>query len=114
MRPEPSDPSGEIQQLGQSRQVWKRAGCISLRADALGDCRKRGDAGLAQLSRQRQRLQSGVSLEGQGLIAPIQEMQIVMNAGVGMFGCVVVSPGSLKILVRSHLISPRPAGNTRA
>ena len=111
----PSDAGGEIQQLGQRRQVWNRAGCISLRADALGDCRKRGDAGLAQLSWQRQRLQSGVSLEGQGLIVPIQEMQIVVDAGLGMLGRVVVAPSSFKIGVRCHLIlQTRPAGNTRA
>src|SRR5260370_9256821 len=40
MLPMPSDPGGEIQQLGQRRQLWTNADCLTLRPDALGNCIK--------------------------------------------------------------------------
>lgn len=57
---------------------------------------------MAHLSGQRLWLKRGVNLEWLGLIVPIQEMQIVMDAGVGMLGSVVVLPSSLRIAVDGH------------
>jgi len=57
---------------------------------------------LAYLSGQRQRVQRGVILEWQGFIFPIQRMQVVMDAGVGMLGSAVVFPSSFKISVDGH------------
>jgi len=62
--------------------------------------------GLPCLSRQGQWLQSSVSLEWQGPMSPIQEMQIVTNARVRMIrGAVVFQAASSSLLT---VIGERP------
>jgi len=46
--------------------------------------------------------QSSVSLEWEGPISPIQEMQIVMNARVRMIRGAVVFPSSFKFAIDGH------------
>ena len=79
-----------------------------VRANALSYGGKGSDASLAYLFGQRQRVQLSVDLEWQGLIVPIQEMQIVVDAGIGMLGSVVVAPSSFRISVDDHSSKNQP------
>ena len=92
----PGDASGEVEQLGDSFQI--RCGCGLGRND-FGDGGKRGYAALTDLGRQGRRLQRGIDLERYRLVVEVEKMRVVVDAGVGVLGGVVIVPGGFGITV---------------
>ncbi len=97
--PPSSDARGKVQQLSDRFQIRTRVG---LGGNSLSNCRKRRDPALAHFARQAHRLQRRINLERQRLVVPVHEMRVGADAGVGMFGDVVIVPGSVGIAVVSH------------
>ncbi len=93
------DARGEVEELGNGLQIRR---CVGLGGNAFGDGRESGDAGWAHLAGQGQGIERGVNLERQRLVAPVQEMRVGADAGVGMFGGVVIGPSGFEIAVVSH------------
>src|SRR5207245_7418979 len=91
--------AGEIEQLGYSFQIRSSAG---EGGDTFGNGRECGDAGLVHLGGQAHGLERGINLKRQRLVGPVHEMRVGADAGVRMFGCVVISPGGFGVAVFSH------------
>src|SRR6266851_5719725 len=98
--PPSSDARGKVQQLRDHLQIRRR---IGLGRNSLSDCRKRRDPALAYFAWQAHRLQRRINLERQGLVVPVHEMGVAADAVEGMFGGVVIVPGSVRIAVVSHV-----------
>src|SRR5229473_2781438 len=97
--PPSRDARGKVQQLRHRLQIWT---CVGLGRNSLSDCRKRRHPALAHFARQVHRLQRRINLERQRLVAPVHEMRVAADAGVGVLGGVVIVPGSVGIAVVSH------------
>src|ERR1700674_2274586 len=94
-----SDACGKVQQLRHRLQIRSRA-CLG--GNSLSDCRERRDPALAHFARQAYRLQRRINLELQRLGGPVHEMRGGADAAVGMFGGVVIIPGSFGIALLRH------------
>ena len=60
------------------------------------------EAARALLRDAAQRVERRINLKWQRLVGPIHEMRVGADAGVGMFGGVVIGPSGLGIAVVSH------------
>jgi len=100
MAPLAGDAGGEIEELGHSFQIRR---CIGMGGDAFGDAGEGSDAGLPHFAGQAHRLERRINLERERLIGPVHEMGVSADAGVGMFGGVVIGPSGREIAVVRHV-----------
>ena len=112
--PDLRDPGRVVEDAGERLETRHLLGGLGLSRDRRRDGMERRDGSGLELTRERDRLEIAVELEGDRLVVPVEVVRVRAQPLLGVLRPLVIPAGDLDVLVRhAATVLPAPRGSRR-